>query len=481
MKTNNISKAKKILSLAAALMMTAAVTAGCGQTDDSKSGGITKNAVAADTERKSDGGETADEEAATNGEAEIAEEATTGDAAEERYEIMDDMALDGAFLTEKSAVDGVIGDEAFDIAFGGESGEMPEAGETEVLPEEAEPETDPGEAFVLTAGEWNDLNNWGFFANLVNNGTISFPSYGLDPRNRVEVTLTQGGEPCKNQTVTLYDKDGSPVWTAVSDREGKAYLFYTAGQEIAEVRAGSASAEVSSKAEGDGQGNTVSSSTVSVELETEGGQTYGKTEVMFILDTTGSMSDEIAYLQKDFSSIAKEVSESDQNISFSVNFYRDEGDDYVTKTNPFTTDVKELQALINAEYADGGGDWPEAVAEILDETMDREGVWSTDANKVAFLIFDAPPHDEKAETVTNAVKAAAEKGIHIIPVVSSNSERETELFGRALAISTNSNYVFLTDDSGVGGSHLEPIIGDYEVELLHDVIVRNIRLIAETE
>ena len=37
---------------------------------------------------------------------------------------------------------------------------------------------------------------------------------------------------------------------------------------------------------------------------------------------------------------------------------------------------------------------------------------------------------------------------------------------------TGADYVFLTDDSGVGKSHLEPIIGDYEVELLHDIIVR---------
>ena len=59
-----------------------------------------------------------------------------------------------------------------------------------------------------------------------------------------------------------------------------------------------------------------------------------------------------------------------------------------------------------------------------------------------------------------------------MPVVASNADRETELFGRALAIMTGATYVFLTDDSGVGESHLEPIVGDYSVERLHDVIVR---------
>ncbi|MBQ5311789.1 MAG: hypothetical protein ILP19_07095 [Oscillospiraceae bacterium] len=71
-----------------------------------------------------------------------------------------------------------------------------------------------------------------------------------------------------------------------------------------------------------------------------------------------------------------------------------------------------------------------------------------------------------------AMKAASSQGIRVIPVVSSNSARETELFGRGLAIFTGGTYVFLTDDSGIGGSHLEPIIGAYEVESLYDLIIR---------
>ena len=74
--------------------------------------------------------------------------------------------------------------------------------------------------------------------------------------------------------------------------------------------------------------------------------------------------------------------------------------------------------------------------------------------------------------MAEAVRSAAARGIHLIPVVSSGAERDVELFGRAIAICTNGTYVFLTDDSGVGDSHLEPMVGDYTVELLHDVIVR---------
>ena len=87
------------------------------------------------------------------------------------------------------------------------------------------------------------------------------------------------------------------------------------------------------------------------------------------------------------------------------------------------------------------------------------------------LTSDKELTEESARMLTEL----SSRGIHIVPVVSSNGSRETELFGRALAICTNGEYVFLTDDSGIGGSHLEPIIGDYTVEPLHDIIVRIIQ------
>ena len=78
-----------------------------------------------------------------------------------------------------------------------------------------------------------------------------------------------------------------------------------------------------------------------------------------------------------------------------------------------------------------------------------------------------------------AVNAAAEKGIHLIPVVASNADRETELFGRALAIMTNGTYVFLTDHSGVGYSHIAASVGNYEVELLNKLLIRLIEYYTE--
>ncbi|MCR5718597.1 MAG: hypothetical protein K6F80_06160 [Oscillospiraceae bacterium] len=329
----------------------------------------------------------------------------------------------------------------------------------------------------LTAGEWRDHDNWGFFSNLVNAGTIEFPSFGIDPCHRVSVELKDGaGAPLANADVVLLDKDGGEIWKSVTDKNGIAYLFETAKQHGVSVKAVSGGAEVTAdvpaSADGtQGDTNTCTDRSVSMTLDTAA-VVLDKTQVMFIVDTTGSMGDEMLYLQSDFASIAEEV--GDAGTMYSALFYKDVGDTYVTRSEGFTSDVNALKKQLNKEVADGGGDEPEAVAEAFTEAFVNEN-WDDGAVKIAFLIYDAPPHDEKSEELLTAIESASEKGIRLVPVVSSNGSRETELFGRACAICTNGSYVFLTDDSGIGGSHLEPIIGDYEVEKLHDIIVRIIQ------
>lgn len=50
---------------------------------------------------------------------------------------------------------------------------------------------------------------------------------------------------------------------------------------------------------------------------------------------------------------------------------------------------------------------------------------------------------------------------------------------RFLAITTNGTYVFITNHSGVGNEHLEPSVGEYEVEYLNDLLVRLINKYAQ--
>jgi hypothetical protein len=50
---------------------------------------------------------------------------------------------------------------------------------------------------------------------------------------------------------------------------------------------------------------------------------------------------------------------------------------------------------------------------------------------------------------------------------------------RFFSITTNGTYVFITNHSGVGNSHLEPSVGEYQVEFLNDLMVRLINKYAE--
>lgn len=359
-----------------------------------------------------------------------------------------------------------------------------EGGDTDVIMEPIEGPTEvptmQGEAFVLTAGQWNDNENWPFFTNLVNSGTINFPSFGIDPRNRIKATIVDGdGNPLAGEVVTLRTSGAGTLWKTKSNKDGVAYLFVPqdANETAAYVECNGEMAMLETEvidydSEDGNQGTpTVLPQTDEITIVTEKTvEDASGVQVMFIVDTTGSMGDELSYLQMDFAQIARDT--AGDGVTYSVNFYRDKGDEYVTKTNGFTSSTDEIIKALNSEYSMGGGDTPEAVAEILKETITDNGDWNDNANKVCFLIFDAPPHVGTEDRIIEAVKSAAEQGIHMVPVVASNAERETELFGRALAICTDGEYVFLTDHSGVGLPHLEPIIGDYEVELLHDIIVR---------
>ena len=68
--------------------------------------------------------------------------------------------------------------------------------------------------------------------------------------------------------------------------------------------------------------------------------------------------------------------------------------------------------------------------------------------------------------------AAAERGVRIVPLAASGVDKELEFLLRFTAIATGGTYTFLTNDSGIGGNHVEPTIGEYQVEILNDLLVR---------
>lgn len=197
-------------------------------------------------------------------------------------------------------------------------------------------------------------------------------------------------------------------------------------------------------------------------------------DVVLLVDTTGSMGDEITWLQTEFRAIADSVQAAHPGVPqrWALVHYRDDGDDYVVRHLDFTGDRASFQAALAALSANGGGDFPEAPDQALERaaTLSWDGAATT--AKLVFWVADAPPHDAAVARFSASVRALRDRGVHLYPVASSGIDVRTEYAMRASAQLTMGRYLFLTDDSGVGESHLEPSVPCYVVTKLNHAVER---------
>src|ERR1043165_4190238 len=138
-------------------------------------------------------------------------------------------------------------------------------------------------------------------------------------------------------------------------------------------------------------------------------------EMVFVLDTTGSMGGLIDGAKQRIWGIINEVMQTPAhpNVRVGLVAYRDHGDQYVTQILPVTNDLDKVYTTLMDFRADGGGDGPEDVRQALSDGVLKAG-WSkpsADTAQVVFLVGDAPPHDDYAQepdtllTTAHAVKS----------------------------------------------------------------------------
>lgn len=326
---------------------------------------------------------------------------------------------------------------------------------------------------VITAGEWNDLQHWDFWNALLQKDTFkTYPGlWGFYPSNRLTITVKDANNQALPD-VQLSLNTGSQNVYGVTNNLGNAELFPALYQP------GSGSASFILKAVYNNQVFDLGPISAGVPITKNLPVTktrHNTLDIQFVVDATGSMGDEITFLKTELKDVLQRAGSRlpGMQLNMGAVFYRDEGDEYLTRTHPFTTDVNALTEFINDQRADGGGDFPEAVDAALAAAVQQQ--WSTNAtNRLLFLILDAPPHNTPLvmDKLKAAVTDAQKKGIRIIPVSASGIDKETEFLMRFLSIGTNGTYVFITNDSGIGNPHLTPTVGDYDVEYLNDLMVR---------
>lgn len=339
-----------------------------------------------------------------------------------------------------------------------------------------------GQAGSITAGEWNDLSNWFFWKDLLIEQDYSQMSsyWDFNTNNRLSFLVLNNNTPVINAKVELL-RNESVLWTAKTDNRGYAELWVSMFQKEESIDLSNLTIKVNDVIQGqelilieDGVNE------ININSNTDN---LKRVEISFIVDATGSMSDELEFLKEDLKSVINSVENDDANLEIftSTVFYRDEGDRYVTKKSEFTSDLNKTIDFINQQSAKGGGDFPEAVHTALNVGI-NELQWSDNAKtRIAFLLLDAPPHYDTdiVNNIHDIIRNASQKGIKIIPITASGIDKETEFLMRFMAILTNGTYVFITNDSGIGNDHLVPSIGQYEVEYLNDLMVRLIKEYSE--
>jgi Mg-chelatase subunit ChlD len=176
-----------------------------------------------------------------------------------------------------------------------------------------------------------------------------------------------------------------------------------------------------------------------------------RVEVVFVLDTTGSMGGLIHAAKEKIWSIASTLAQAQQapEISMGLVAYRDRGDAYVTRVVDLNRDLDSMYAQLMDFAADGGGDGPEAVNEALEAAIERMS-WSRDQNtyRVVFLVGDAPPHMDYQDDAKypQVVAAAAAKGI-VVNTIQCGSMSDTVAPWRHIASLGGGRY-FTVEQSG---------------------------------
>jgi Mg-chelatase subunit ChlD len=176
-----------------------------------------------------------------------------------------------------------------------------------------------------------------------------------------------------------------------------------------------------------------------------------KIEVVFVIDTTGSMSGLIKAAKEKIWSIANTMATSNEapEIKMGLVAFRDRGDAYVTQTTDLSSDLDSIYATLLDFQADGGGDGPESVNKALYDAV-NEISWSQDNGtyKTIFLIGDAPPHMDYQDEVQypTTLQVALQKGISINTIQCGDSKDTVNPWQQIAALGTGD--YFQLDQSG---------------------------------
>lgn len=357
-------------------------------------------------------------------------------------------------------------------------GAIAEPLESSVMLEEASDELAPRseQAPSLRAGSVDDNAEWDdYLLYRLQFKEWGIPVHDLDVSERHDIRVENSqGDPVLGAVVQIGDPNGETTTQMNTHSDGRV-LFFPNALEWPAVD----SFEVTVSKDGAEASQTLSRQEREhvIVLETSSSSSPIHLDVHFLIDATGSMSDEIQRLKDNMVRVAERVSDlpAQPEVRFGMTVYRDRGDLFVSRTLEFTGDTADFTAELAAIQADGGGDYPESLNEGFHNAIHLPEWRGEDTISVVFLIADAPPHLDYAQDYDYAedIWEAVEQGIKIYPIASSGLDDQGEYIFRQLAQISGGKFLFLTYGAdGAPGDATSHHVDDYSVLALDDLVVR---------
>lgn len=219
-------------------------------------------------------------------------------------------------------------------------------------------------------------------------------------------------------------------------------------------------------------------------------------DLCFVVDTTGSMGDDIDNAKENMAEILAHLKEKTENYRVALVDYRDFARSSYSVDYPydiklhFTQDNEAILSKINGLTLGSGGDTPETVYSALMAAIKMLS-WREDAKKVIIILGDAPPHDPEPNTgytydhvlaalyhadinidydnSDDRVMGEAEDSAINVFSISSDADTGAVEFFEKLAHGTGGSHADVADSSMVGDAIVESI---EQIEITETVSVR---------
>ncbi len=334
----------------------------------------------------------------------------------------------------------------------------------------------------LKAGYADDNQQFNYFLNFLNKYKSEVASYSYDISERIHLILSDSeGKSLPNVDIKIYDQRGRHILQQGKTYSDGSFFFYPAETTLKDKTFSMTytvdDVEKTMEIQRDGPRN----------IEIKSGQPRQTSsavpvDIIFILDTTGSMGEEIKRLIETIDMIHMNLSvlTNAPLIRFGMVLYRDRDDKYRTKVVPLTADIEKFSKALEKVKAGGGGDTPEDLQSALDKSL-HDLDWNENGLRMGFVITDAHPHLDYRQKFTyiSAALEAKRQGIKLFSVGTGGLGIRGEYVLRQISQLTYAKYLFLTygnetgeNKGGVAGSVSHHTGSNYQTDRLEAIIMR---------